>query len=484
MRSIARVRWPTLATLAAFVLVLGATASSLRADEKRPSEVFAERESKFLRSIAAKYAELAEWCSRNKLWQFARENYEEAIEYDPDEKNAREWLGFVRRGREWVEDPGAPTRKPKNEYATGQKAAFDRLVKDYEKRKAEQLAWIADRYADLGLWCRKRKLELQARKAFERALTYDSENAKTRKALGHVRIDGFWLTPEQEQARKDAQTGKMVEEGQSVFERQTGLKLNKMESGHFRIETPFGKDALDEYVKACETVYAYFLRDMGEDPLKDVWRSKVQHLVLENQEQWHAWVDANFSGAAHRKEFMKKTSGNISDLSSIQHRKEPGGIPLDVDSLVHKTTHMLVIQHLNLRQTWIVEGFAYYYTVKVLNSTRCYCVAWDEYSNARNDLGWGDSSNWKELLKKDVQTGADFDLRTIAGLKLEQMKLPQAVKAWGLITWFFDHDKEKFMAWMKDVAAGDPQETAFKAHFGKTFEQLDAEWRDYVRENY
>ncbi len=474
-------RWLAAALVA---LAFGAGTRSVHAETKRPSEIYAEKEEKFLRSIGARYGDLGEWCSRNKLWLFAKQNSEKALEFDTNQKEAREYLGFMRRGRSWVKDPEAPTRKEQNEYATGQKLAFEKLVKEYEEKKAELMAWEAGKYADLGIWCRKRRLELQARKAFEHCLKLDPDNEKTRKALGHVRIDGEWLTPEQSQARKDAATGKMVTEGQSTFERQTGMKLNKIESGHFRIESPFGKDALDEYVKGCETVYAYFLRDLGEDVLKKVFREKINHLVLENKEQWHAWVDRNFSGSAQRKEFTKKTAGNVGTSTSIGHRMENGGIPLDVDSLVHKTTHMLVQEHLHLNQSWIKEGFAYYYTVKVLNSTRCYCVAWDEYSNVRNDQGWGDSNNWKELLKGEVQSGADFDLRTICGLKLEQMKLPQAVKAWGLISWFFDHNKEKFMAWMKDVAAGDSQEDAFQKHFEKTFEQLDAEWRDYVKENY
>ena len=64
------------------------------------------------------------------------------------------------------------------------------------------------------------------------------------------------------------------------------------------------------------------------------------------------------------------------------------------------------------------------------------------------------------------------------------MKQPQAVKAWALITWFFDHHRESFMRWLAAVADGMDQSEAFEEFFGKKMEDLDREWRDYVLENY
>jgi len=49
--------------------------------------------------------------------------------------------------------------------------------------------WLA-----LGQWADRAGLTTQARDAFERVLTLDPENAVAHRAMGHVRVEGHWLT--------------------------------------------------------------------------------------------------------------------------------------------------------------------------------------------------------------------------------------------------------------------------------------------------
>ncbi len=464
------------------VLVMGPSASTAR-ETKKPSEQYAEKERRFVAAIAARYVGVAKWDVKNKLYQFAIMDFKTVIKIDTNNREARKYLGFVRRRGAWVEAPGeGPTieqnQKPQGWTDTDMK----KLYKERDELLAKVREYAANKYADLGLFCRKIGLDLQAKKAFEISLKNDLNCAKARKALGHVQIDGEWLTPKQAQARQEAKEGRIINDG-SHWESALGLQLNKIQSGHFRIESMFTHDELKRYVKECETCYAYFLRDMGEPATLEVWPGrKARLLVLATEAQWHAFVD-KFGGA--RKEFTKSVKGTINSpgVTGAQYQGD-GNVELTVDGLVHKTGHFLVTHQLRLTQTWLQEGFAYYYTVKVLNSTRTHCVAWDPYSNARNDQDWGDSNNWKDLIKEQVRNGDDFNLRQIIGLKLTGMKQPQAVKAWALITWFFDHQKEPFMKWMGLVRDGMGQEEAFQECFGKKPEDLDKEWREYVLENY
>jgi tetratricopeptide (TPR) repeat protein len=468
--------------LAALALGVVGPHTALAKREKKPSEEYAEKERKFLAAIGARYVGVAKWSYKNKLFQFAIMDYETVLKYDPSNKDARKYLGHVRSRGKWVVDPSKKPTEEQNKRPEGwTDRDMEKLYEEREKLIEQVRVYAGKKYADLGLWCRKKGLELQARKAFDVALKNDKNCEKARKALGHVNIDGVWLTPKQAKAREEAREGKWVEGG-SIWEQALGLKLNKAESAHFRIETVLPGAELKRFIKECETTYAYFLRDFGDDPLKEVWPGrKARLLVLGNEAQWHAFVDRFVH---NQKEFTRALSGttNRQGLTGVTYNKD--SIDLIVDSLVHRSAHFLVTHYLHLEQPWIQEGFAYYYTVKVLNSTRTHCVAWDPYSNARNDQDWGDSQNWKDLLKEAVRNKDDFDLRMLMGLKITGMKQPQAVKAWGVITWFFDHHREAFMKWLKDVAAGKSQDQAFQDHFGQRPEDLDQQWRDYILENW
>jgi hypothetical protein len=66
------------------------------------------------------------------------------------------------------------------------------------RRRSERLApEDADGWLALGEWARARQLETGARGAFERVLALDADNAVAQQALGRVRVDGRWLTPDE-----------------------------------------------------------------------------------------------------------------------------------------------------------------------------------------------------------------------------------------------------------------------------------------------
>jgi hypothetical protein len=254
------------------------------------------------------------------------------------------------------------------------------------------------------------------------------------------------------------------------------------------VETVYSIDVLKDYVKTLETCYAYFLRDVGEPETKDIWGKKAEFLVLGTKEQWYHWVDLFGNGSASQKAFMKKTQGSQSapGLFGVQYEGDGGSHETTLDGLVHKCTHMLVFHYWHIDQAWLSEGFAYYYTVKVLNSTRTHCVALGSYDNPKGgEKNWGESENWKELVKKDVVAHADPDLRMFFGLPISELQYNASVKAWSMISWLFDKDRDKFMKWLNAVGTqGKGQEEAMKEIFGWSFEEMDKEWRAFVIETY
>jgi hypothetical protein len=396
----------------------------------------------------------------------------------------------VRRGRGWVLDPGEdnlPQKNQKDNKTT--QATFDGYVRDYEEQKEKTEIFVGKKYAGLGKWCDKQGLRYQKVKAFENALKYDPDNEDARKGLDFVKVDGKWRTKKQVEAMKEAKEGKLVNDSSSRYESALGLKLNKMESGHFRIETVFPVKTLKEYIKNVETSYSYFVKDIGLEPDADIFGGrKASFLVLGTKAQWDRYVDHFVAGGPRQREFTKKLKGsrNVVQLTAALYEGEKGDLKTTIDQLVHGTGHFMPYAQWGITQAWLGEGFAFYYTQKVLNTTRTHCTSLGDYNRAfSGEKDWGQSENWKPLLKAEVLKHADPDIRVFYGQRMGELQFNASVKSWSLITFLFDKHREKFMKWTEAVGReGRHPEEAMKEILGWTFEELDIAWREFVKENY
>jgi hypothetical protein len=74
-------------------------------------------------------------------------------------------------------------------------APADALTVEYVRRLAAALDGDADDWHALGLWClEQRVMKQKAREAFEHALALDPDHLATHRLLGHVNVDGTWMT--------------------------------------------------------------------------------------------------------------------------------------------------------------------------------------------------------------------------------------------------------------------------------------------------
>jgi len=461
------------------------------AKDKKPSEMYAEKEARFLRAIAAKYVDLAGHAKKLKLFEFARMEYAKALTFEPNNRDARKALGYVRKGRAWELDPVNAKRLPeKNSKTQGApQSVYDNMVKDFEGQKEKTKVFVGKKYAGLGKWCEKEGLRYQAMKAFENAIKYDPDNVAGRKGLGFEKVDGKWYTQKQIRAMKEAKEGKLLTDSPSRIGEALGLKMNVMESAHFRIETVFPVKTLKAYIKACETAYALFVQDVGDVEGSDLFGGrKANQIVLGTKAQWHQYVDTLGGGSAADKAFTKKLKGSHStqSLFSIAYEGEEGSLETTIDHLVHNASHFVVWAKWGITHPWLSEGFAFYYTQKTLNSTRTHCTSRGDYNRKfSGEKEWGKSENWKALVKEEVVKTADPDIRMFYGLRWGQLQYNASVKSWSLITYLFDKHRDKFMEWCEAVGNGNrEQEESMKEILGWSFEELDNAWREYVRENY
>jgi hypothetical protein len=159
------------------------------------------------------------------------------------------------------------------------------------------------------------------------------------------------------------------------------------------------------------------------------------------------------------------------------------------DPLLHHAAHFLNwYVWKTTKYAWLDEGLAYYYTVKVQETTRTHCVAKEEADYAKGPAvggakDWTVSERWKPYLKTLVQKKGDEELRKILNVPLATLDLPSSVKAWGVVSFLMDTRREKFIELMKALGAKPASETVesvFERVFATSVEALDKEWRAYA----
>lgn len=490
--------------LASFALVTlslalcAAPLSALRAQEvKQPDDpaflYFEAAKRKILKAAGDKVWEAAEQAKRRNFFQYATQEAERALGFDPDQKDAREYLGYVKRGKEWVLDD-EEAAKVRRENVRGGSSGKQESVESFEQRieewKEKFLAkaneFVASRYAALGEDCDKKGYPLQARKGYEESLRLDPDNSKARKGLGYKKMGKVWLTKEQDEARENAAKAEEVKET-SRWDSVLGAELTKAQSEHFRIEARLPIEECKEICFALETGYAYYLSDLGIDPTKDVFGRRATIVIMEDGDQWQKWCDA-FGGD----DFTRKCGGTGDTGGLVYgHRMQESSTPiLRKDSALHQAIHMLNLKVFNMQGgAWINEGLAYYYSVKVQETCLTHCVALKkgQYANQGQEGGlkdWNDAANWKPNVRELVQRKADVELRELVLKPITQLEFEATIKSWSVIQWMMDTERDRFIALLERLGGQTNHVKVLESEFDKSLEDLDVDWREYVLRNY
>lgn len=488
----------TLVLAAALAALTGLSGTATAQDPEAPSDegfqYYEAAARKILKSAGNKCWEAAEYAKRSNFFQFAHEQAKRAIKFDPNQKDAREYLGYVKRGKVWKLDEDEAEKLRKQNVRGGangkqeSQESFDKRVKDWkEKHLKKANEFVASRYAKLGDDCAKKGLPMQARKGYEASMRLNSENGKARKGLGYKKFGKVWLTAKQDKAREDA--GKPVEvKEESARDGMFGETLIKSETVHFRVEAPLPIAELTEIAHALETAYAYYLADLGMDPTRDVFDGRRAVIVhMKDGEQWTAWCDA--SGAS---EFSRGLSGhgNTDQLLYGMRMKETSTPASRKDMSVHMAVHMLNRRVFKLQSSaWVDEGLAYYYNLKVHETSLTHCVAIKKGNYAKpGDEGglkdWNDPANWKPNVRDLVQRKADVEMRALVQKPITQLEFEASIKAWSVIQWMMDTDRDTFIELVGDLGGRANHVATIEAQFEKNLEEIDKEWREYVLRNY
>ncbi len=489
---------PRSVLLVALALGVAAPAPVRAQDVQEPSDpaftYYESAKQKILRSAGKKVWDAAEQAKRRNFFQYATQEAERALTFDPDQKDAREYLGYVRRGKVWKLDADAAAKVKRQNVRSGSNGKFEpmesfekRIEEWKEKYLAKANAYVAAKYAVLGDDCAKKGFPLQARKGYEESLRLDPDNKKARKGLGYKRMGKVWLTKEQDDAREQATKADEVKDA-SRWEGVLGTELAKAQSRHFRVEGRIDVAECKEICFALETGYAYYLSDLGIDPTKDVFGGRRATFVfMEDGDQWQKFCDA-FGGD----DFTRKTggTGDTGGLIFGHRMRETSSPVLRKDGALHQAVHMLNLKVFDMRGgAWINEGLAYYYSVKVQETCLTHCVALKkgQYANQGREGGlkdWNDASNWKPNVKELVRRKADIELRELVIKPITQLEFEATIKAWSVIQWMMDTDRDRFIALLDRLGGRGNHVRILESEFDKSLEDIDIAWREYVLRNY
>jgi hypothetical protein len=129
---------------------------------------------------------LAEWCQKSELYLDRDHAYELVLRFDPDHRDARKWLKYVRRGGAWVRLTAYSP--PKNRNAKAEPESRER--RDAVARKfAEDVLSALDK--DGPAWPPDVR-----ETAVEDVLAVDPDNARAHELNGEVQQDGHWVKAE------------------------------------------------------------------------------------------------------------------------------------------------------------------------------------------------------------------------------------------------------------------------------------------------
>jgi len=457
---------------------------------------FYEKQAKdILKAAGVKIWGAADDARKNGLFQWAAEQAERALEFDPGLAEAREYLGYVKKDGKWVQDPELSAKvprqnsQPQNRGADSQ-AALERKWKEGSLQAADK--FCAKLYADLGDACMAKGYAKQAVKGYESSMRLDKDNERARKGLGYTKFGKVWLTKKQDEARKAASKAEVVTEKEpTVWEDLLAEKLNKVQSQHFRFESQYDAAELQLYAQTAETAYAYYLADFGKDPGEDVFEGqRYTYMVCKTDVEWNKLID-RFGGPD--KEWIRTLAGHSTGgFDEILRSNQGSSVDSRKDFVVHTSIHKLnhVVWKLS-EKAWLDEGLAYYYSVKVMESCTTHCVAKKngDYANGHKDIGgdkeWGSSDGWKPMMKTLVQKKDDTALRTISMQPIAKLDFLDTVKAWSIASWLMDQDRDKFTSILDQML--DPavkQENVIQGTYGMGYEAIDDAWHAYVLKCY
>ncbi len=442
---------------------------------KTPIDEHQARRAALQADDAEGHYQLALFCRENGLKKFEKELYRETLKINDQHPGANEAVGNVKYEGVWMTP--AERERRLSSAADAEMRAKGLVPYDGE--------WVTPED--------KAKLEQGLVKHDGRWMTPD----EVKESQGLVKYKGGWIKKEELERRQF----------KDFYEEMLEIEVEVVFSAHFAAVGPFNEAELAAICAGAEQVYAEFLQIFGLGPETNLFKGAEEdadrtrcHLVYAKK----AFEYAKFVGAfserypvnmpTSRANLVKTTKGFYEVYPScyVIGYMFPNTFDQVRASVMHKTSHVLLMRYKyasGFFPWWLIEGLGTYQEINAIGRCDTYCITEKGYAvrpdaNGGANQKWSGMREWKLIVKSQVVGMGDKGLIRLAGMGLNELDYRDLAKSWSICEWLIAKDREKFVALVEKIKLKTDFVKAVEQVFGKSPEQLDKEWRAYVRANY
>ncbi|MBZ0135777.1 MAG: hypothetical protein K8I27_05350 [Planctomycetes bacterium] len=445
--------------------------------------------------LADKHADLGDEYAKVLIFTIARKQYDRARELEPDNRKAWQGLGYKKKGDNWVLDEALPEEDGVSgrEYLEAIKKPDEEKAKTWEKC-ADRCRKLMDKAAKAGDARAARILAIDL-------LYYLPDDPEARKLRGHSLHEEAWR-PDFVKAWREE--GKNIHEGEG-----------------------FG-DELEGEDEQAKLIGATFARRKSEWLITrttyDVTRAKLLHRAalatikratellaidkppfgghqytithLQTQPEYESMLTKVLQLEGSDLEFAKRLAGH--------GQSKPYGYfcwsnsDTGANDMLCNTIALRVLAHhqdgKSDRAPWIDTGWGYFVTSHVLNTTHTRRYTLEQAGATASDHEiipeFTKKSGSPELLREVALYNISFDrdvpMRELIATKINDMQQSHAAKSFSFMEFAFANHKEAAQKWLKSGGQQEAKDrvAAIETAFGKSLEELENEWREWVLLNY
>ncbi|MBN2492734.1 MAG: hypothetical protein JXQ29_17940 [Planctomycetes bacterium] len=404
-----------------------ARADIVRIDYKpTPAEEFAARLEQTDRQDVDALVALADWARSAGLKKEAERTLRLVIAVDPNHRVAREALGHVLFEGVWM------TRKEAEE-AEQRRAEADRRLRGLIRYQGE--------------WVTREEMEAREKgwvKVGDRWLPPEEAN----RARGLVQVGGEWLPRHEAEARRRA----------GELEQALGVKLETAATTRFRVFSEFGVDQARAVADAGEKALGLVRERVGW--LEPVWKPEepCELVLLRTPGSYMQLVDR--IGAATNQppgwaDYAKRQTSfyTVSPPASVQHaggRRAPDMIFTAIHHVGHIALHGIHPGY-TYPPVWLDEGFAVWIEHATLKESLTACSTTGYGVASPRQDKWSQSAHWKANLKAGLADGSVVGLERLMVARLNELGWMEIAKAWSVVDWWIQTDRERFLRFVKEV---------------------------------
>jgi len=466
--------------------------------EVSPAEQYTARKSQVLLLIAAKLESPANFAFGNDLKQTAVGVYNEILEFDADNKKARDQLGFEKKDGAWVANESKQAKiKEYEDLSKGEKKRGE-----FDKKRNEANKECAKLLAEVGNLAKAAGDDDAARSHWKQALEFDDQNPVANEKMGNRLVDKRWFTgralahKEWEKVYKTTLSKAqnlpfapvLCEETTGIAEA-AGLKVEKYKTKNFRIESNLSAAEIRDTLVWLERARQFFI-DLFDVPphLVDYSADPDVFVLVRTKEQHEKLIDACAAIPPELKSFNKKFTANAI-TNKLSLRTAPEGESAQRDC-IHTATHSFCADSFGRHSPWLYEALANSVSASIKRADLHVCFS------GQGTTGGIHMENISleqapPLLRDLIKEKKDTPIGEFVKLPSDAMSAQMIAKSWSIVMFLMEMDRGQARSYFEASGQGGDGEKSkddkvLKQYFPDyaTWYALDEAWREWALDVY